>query len=192
MKPALRRPGRPRTRGAARAAIVSAADALFYERGVDSVPLDEIARTAGVTRRTLYYHFEGKDQLVIEHVRLRDDAIQSAAKQSTILDAFTALERLFCDRDYKGCAITNVAFSGVNAPPVVGRMTERHKREMEQWFIGQAKQLKAREPEVVGRQLMLLYEGAAAMARVRRDRDIPRIAKDAAKRLLRSANARVD
>ncbi len=170
---------------------MAAADALFYARGIESVSVQEIARQAGVTRRTLYYHFGGKDQLVIEHVRLRDRAIQAAAKASSILDAFTALERLFCERDYKGCAITNVVFSGGAAPPVIGRMTVRHKVEMEQWFIREVKRLRARDPEILGRQLMLIYEGAATTARIRRDRNTPRLAKDAARKLLRLHGADV-
>lgn len=182
--------GRPRQSGAARAAILAAADRLFYERGIDAVSLDEIAKSAGVTRRTVYYHFAGKDQLVMEHVRLRDAAIKDAAKSASVLEAFDALERLFCQRDYRGCAITNVVFTGGHAPPVVGRMALRHKREMERWFIDEARRLGARQPETVGRQLAMLYEGAAASARLKRDRAIPSMARDAAEKLLLFDGAR--
>ena len=183
--------GRPRAAGAARASILAAADRLFYEFGVDSVSLDQIARSAGVTRRTLYYHFSGKDQLVIEHVRIRDREIKTAARGASPLDAFTALERLFCSKEYRGCAITNVIFSGQQAPAVVGRMTARHKREIERWFIDEVARMNVRDAELVGRQLIILYEGAAIVARSRRDRDIPRIARRAAEDLLRLHGANI-
>lgn len=187
----VRARGRPHEAGSVRSAIVAAADELFYEHGVTPVTLDSIARRAGVTRRTVYYHFAGKDELVVEHVRLRDRAIRESARASTVLDAFIALERLFCTRNYKGCAITNVVLSAGRVPPVVGRMTARHKAEMERWFIEECRRLKASRPERTGRQLMLLYEGAAVSARVRRDEEIPRVAHDAAQTLLRAAGVQM-
>jgi AcrR family transcriptional regulator len=180
------RSGRPAVAGAARQAIVDAADTLFYQRGVAAVSIDAIARRAGVTRRTLYYHFSGKDQLVVEHVRLRDRAIREQARESSIEEAFGALDRLFCKDDFHGCAITNVMIGGAATPRIVGRMTERHKAEMERWFVAQGRALGARRPEDLGRMLMLLYEGALIAARVRRNADTARLACEAAATLLRA------
>jgi AcrR family transcriptional regulator len=48
---------------ATRAALVSAARALFAERGFAGVGTDEIARAAGVSRGALYHQFDGKLEL---------------------------------------------------------------------------------------------------------------------------------
>jgi len=42
---------------------ISAADDLFYGEGVRATSMDAIAERAGVTKRTLYYHFRSKDDL---------------------------------------------------------------------------------------------------------------------------------
>ena len=55
-----------------RSRIVGAAEALFYEQGLRSVSVDAIAARAGVTKRTLYYHFDSKDSLVAAYLAARD------------------------------------------------------------------------------------------------------------------------
>jgi TetR/AcrR family transcriptional repressor of nem operon len=47
-----------------REAIVSAADGLFRERGVEAVGLNELMGAAGLTRGGFYNHFASKDALV--------------------------------------------------------------------------------------------------------------------------------
>ena len=57
---------------ATRARIVDAAVGLFYGEGVRSVSVDAVAEKAGVTKRTLYYHFKSKDDLVAAYLEARD------------------------------------------------------------------------------------------------------------------------
>ena len=45
--------------------ILEAAYGLFYAKGFARVSLDVVAETTGVTKRTLYYHFATKDELLI-------------------------------------------------------------------------------------------------------------------------------
>src|ERR1700677_3714722 len=49
-------------------AIITAAERLFRERGVDGVGLNELMREAGFTQGGFYNHFESKDSLVAEVV----------------------------------------------------------------------------------------------------------------------------
>ena len=48
---------------ATRAALLTAARALFTERGYAGVPAEEVVRAAGVTRGALYHHFRDKKDL---------------------------------------------------------------------------------------------------------------------------------
>jgi AcrR family transcriptional regulator len=41
--------------------IIEAAIKLFYDEGIRAVSVDAVAEKAGVTKRTLYYHFRSKD-----------------------------------------------------------------------------------------------------------------------------------
>ena len=57
----------PRQTGeATRRAILDAAYELFYRKGYARVGVDEVAALAKVTKRTLYYHFRSKDDLLAE------------------------------------------------------------------------------------------------------------------------------
>jgi AcrR family transcriptional regulator len=57
----------PRQTGeATRRAILDAAYELFYRNGYARVGVDEVAARAKVTKRTLYYHFRSKDDLLAE------------------------------------------------------------------------------------------------------------------------------
>ena len=45
--------------------ILDAALALFAEKGYDATSMREIAEQLGMTKAALYYHFEGKDAIVL-------------------------------------------------------------------------------------------------------------------------------
>src|SRR5580704_5068273 len=65
------RGGRPR--GSTRARILDVALDLFNEQGYDKTSLREIAARLGFTKAALYYHFERKEDLLLElHLRLHE------------------------------------------------------------------------------------------------------------------------
>lgn len=68
-----------------RQAIVSAALAEFRSNGFDATSMDKIAATAGVSKRTVYNHFPGKDDL-FAHI-LQELWDSSAALQAYRYDA---------------------------------------------------------------------------------------------------------
>ncbi|WP_340385353.1 helix-turn-helix domain-containing protein [Streptomyces sp. SS7] len=94
-QPATRKAPRPRADALRnRERIVTAAREMFTELGPD-VPLDDIARRAGVGNATVYRHFPDRDALVREVVcSVLDRTVlagQAALAESG--DAFAALER---------------------------------------------------------------------------------------------------
>ncbi|MCV4655865.1 TetR/AcrR family transcriptional regulator, partial [Escherichia coli] len=62
----------PRSSDATRHRIVAASAKLFYDDGIRGVSVDAVADKAGVTKRTLYYHFQSKDDLVAAYLAARD------------------------------------------------------------------------------------------------------------------------
>ncbi|HJR20268.1 MAG TPA: TetR/AcrR family transcriptional regulator, partial [Dongiaceae bacterium] len=62
----------PRTSDSTRERILSAAAKLFYGEGIRSVSVDAVAAKAGITKRTLYYHFKSKDNLMAAYLEARD------------------------------------------------------------------------------------------------------------------------
>ncbi|MFI6935576.1 TetR/AcrR family transcriptional regulator [Streptomyces sp. NPDC050287] len=93
--PVQRKVARPRADALRnRERIVTAAREMFTEFGPD-VPLDEIARRAGVGNATVYRNFPDRDALVREVVCSVMDRTSEAAEQALAEsgDAFAALER---------------------------------------------------------------------------------------------------
>ncbi|MFI2434279.1 TetR/AcrR family transcriptional regulator [Streptomyces sp. NPDC018693] len=93
--PAPRKAPRPRADALRnRERIVTAARELFVEHGPD-VPLDDIARRAGVGNATVYRNFPDRDALVREVVCSVMDRTSRAAEDALTEtgDAFGALER---------------------------------------------------------------------------------------------------
>ena len=54
----------PRPAATTRRRILESAYELFYRKGFGRVGVDEIAAFAGITKRSLYCHFKGKDELL--------------------------------------------------------------------------------------------------------------------------------
>ncbi len=65
--------------------VVSAASALFMERGIAATSMDDIAKAAGYSKATLYAYFENKDEivgiLVLNSMKKLYDYISSALIQ---------------------------------------------------------------------------------------------------------------
>jgi AcrR family transcriptional regulator len=60
-----------RPRGVTRERILDVALELFNEQGYEQTPLREIAERVGVTKAALYYHFERKEDILLElHLRV--------------------------------------------------------------------------------------------------------------------------
>jgi AcrR family transcriptional regulator len=115
---AVQKPG-PRLRADARRnrdRIVTAAREMFAEHGVD-VPLDDVARRAGVGNATLYRHFPDRGDLV-HHVvlsvleRITEHGEAALAEEA---DAFAALRRfVHAAADEKVAALCMLLSQGVD------------------------------------------------------------------------------
>jgi AcrR family transcriptional regulator len=65
-------PSHPRG-GHARKRLLDSADVLFYERGINTVGVNELVEHAGVAKTSLYLHFASKDELVAAYLTARVD-----------------------------------------------------------------------------------------------------------------------
>ena len=71
--------GRPHGKPSTKERILDAALDVFSQKGFHSATTDEIAERAGVGKGTLYRHFETKEKLFEELVRLRLDELERRA-----------------------------------------------------------------------------------------------------------------
>ena len=55
---------------------------LFLAKGYEATTLDEIAAAAGISRRTFFYYFKGKDDILLAHLGSYPDALTAAVRES--------------------------------------------------------------------------------------------------------------
>lgn len=160
--------------------IIEAASKLFYGEGIRAVSVDAVAQKAGVTKRTLYYHFESKDELVAAYLEARDqpnlklmagwfDKAEGGLPQK-IEAIFQNLARSARHPRWKGCGFLRTAAELANLPghPAI-RIGARHKAGFEHWLAGACADHSAAAPEELARQIVLLMDGAFSVMLVHRD-----------------------
>lgn len=155
-----------------RAAILEAATQVLYERGLDGIGVAELCARIRVSKETLYRHFGTKDRLVEAMLQERSERVTrwlagAAAAAGNDprdqLDAvFDALQQWYDDPVFRGCAMLNAAAQHHVEP--VRAITARHLDRYLELFAGIAERAGAADPQVLGRQLLMLVEGATAVA----------------------------
>jgi AcrR family transcriptional regulator len=160
--------------------ILAAADELFYSAGIRSVGVDEIAEKAGITKRTLYYHFPSKDSLIAAYLEARDEPTLARymrwldesegdlARQ--IVGMFGKLGGLAASSDWKGCGFLRAAaeLAGTQGHPAL-QVGARHKKRFEAWLESRIAAAGLSDPARRARQVMVLLDGAVTEILVHRD-----------------------
>lgn len=153
-----------RGRGA-RERIVSASQQLFRDQGINCTGMDQLSAAAAVSKRTLYQHFAGKDELIAECLRRFDPEILPEVFESTDL---TPRERLLAVFDVHAPLCPFIA-AAVEIPDP-GHPARVYARDYKNAFAARlteaAREAGATDPEQLGEQLALLLDGASARSRV--------------------------
>ena len=156
--------GLRRGRGA-RERILSASQQLFRDQGINGTGMDQVCAVAGVSKRTLYQHFTGKDELITEHLRRFDPGILPDVFDRTDL---TPRERLLAAFDIQPplCPFIAAAVE-LPDPGHSARIYARdYKKALTARLTETAREASATNPGQLGEQLALLLDGAAARSRV--------------------------
>ena len=74
-------------------ALLDVAVRVFLERGYDGSSLDQVARAAGITKASIYYHARGKEELLLRGAGRAFDALY-AVLQEPEASSGPALDRL--------------------------------------------------------------------------------------------------
>ena len=173
--------------------MLKAASDLFYREGIRAVGVDTVSERAGVSKRTLYNRFGGKDGLVAEYLRRRDEGWKAYLRGATeavvepmekLLVVFEAYEEWLVGEDFRGCAFAN-AVAEIPDPDHPARLVaRRHKEGVREHLAILAEDAGYDGPEMLAERLLLLLEGAAATAVMRRSREPIGVAGSLARELL--------
>jgi AcrR family transcriptional regulator len=178
--------------------IVAAASKLFYAEGIRSVSVDAVAAQAGVTKRTLYYHFKSKDDLVAAYLSGRDQpnialfqrwfAETGGDLADKTRGIFRHLAQSARHPKWKGCGFLRTTAELANLPghPAI-KIGAAHKKKFERWmqdcFEGEGFSGAA----LLARQMTLLLDGCFAVSLLHRDPSYMETAGDTAHALVTAA-----
>ncbi|QIK07510.1 TetR/AcrR family transcriptional regulator [Streptomyces sp. ID38640] len=183
----------------ARTRILDAAEKLFYERGIQSVGMDELRTAAGVSLKRLYQCFPAKHDLVEAYLRRRDTRWRAALAEyvdahagdpaARPLAVFDWLGDWFTEDGFRGCAFIN-AYGELGATSDrVGCVAREHKEALLGYVAGLVRAVPVAEPEALARQLVLLIDGAIAGAALVGEPSAARQARTAAAALMEAAGS---
>ncbi|MFK4540746.1 AcrR family transcriptional regulator [Streptomyces tendae] len=163
------RPGRvaklpPRER------ILDAAEELFQSEGIRRVGVQAIAEKAETTKMAIYRHFETKDALVAEWLRIlaaeyraafdRVEAEHPGRPREQIL----GLARFIADGlpalSYRGCPFVNSLAELPDRSHPARQVIEEHKAHQTRRLVGMCAEAGLPDPEQVAAQITFLLEGA--------------------------------
>src|SRR5215467_14566356 len=185
-------------RASARERLLAAANELFYNEGVHTVGIDRIIEQAGVAKASLYNTFGSKDELVRAYLETRRASVTQRIMRAVdrydsprerLLAVFEGQGELFAQPDYRGCAFARASAESHPGDPAE-RAAEDYRRWVRDLFTELAEQAGVAEPEVLARQLHLLYDGSGQSARMDHDPAVAAAARAAAATLLDAALTR--
>lgn len=185
----------------ARERVLKAASYLFYLEGIRAISVDAIAERAGVTKKTLYYHFASKDDLIAAYLDLRDQpnlaafARWLAEAEGSLAERMEAFFRRIAEAGshpkWKGCGFLRTTAELANLPGHPARKVGAgHKKKVEAWLAEEFRQEGIAPPEALARQIAVLIDGAFSAMLVHRDAGYARDAGQAARTLVEATLAR--
>lgn len=170
----------PRNAKQTRDRILDAANRLFYDEGIRSVSVDAVAEKAGLTKRTLYYHFKSKDELVAAYLESRDQPNLALYEKwfreaegplpNRIEAMFRNVAQAAKHKKWKGCGFLRTAAELANMPghPAI-KAGAAHKKRFEAWLAGAIEGEGFDNAQMLARQITLLMDGAFSTMLIHRD-----------------------
>ena len=177
--------------------IIKAADLLFYSSSIRDVSVDRVAEQAGVTKKTLYYHFRSKDDLIAASLQARHQptleryrawAGETGSMAQRIEQMFRSLAEASKKADWKGCGFIRATVELADTPghPALD-VARRHKGAFESWLRLDLEQAGFENAPELSQAIMILLDGAVARMLLDRNPSYAAVAGRAARRLLESA-----
>lgn len=188
----------PRSAETTRARILQAAHQQFFRHGFARVKMSDIAKAAGLTKRTLYHHYDSKDSLLEAMLEAQHD-LSSRTYARTFVNSEGGpkdlVRRLFADletwasgKTYLGSGITRLAteLGDLRGHPAM-RLAGRHKATIEALFAEALAERGVQNAGDLAREVLLLMEGGMILVLIHGDVVYMRTAAEAAMKLVDGA-----
>lgn len=178
--------------------LIKSARRLFLEHGVPQVGINTVTAESKVARMTLYNNFKSKDDLVFavfeQETELRRASIVSVQSRldspfEKALALFVVALELASLKGFRGCAFINLTIETASPDSKLHKLAKAHK----DWILGNLTDHLTpsvfRKPEILARQILVLWDGGIVGAYVQQDDEPIHSARDAARVLMKSASS---
>lgn len=150
--------------------LLDAAARLFYEEGVN-VGITALCEAAGVSKRSMYQHFESKDEVVAASLarsvpgwlaRLLPDPAVPLAPRARILQVFATVEEVAADPAFRGCPYVSIASEIKSAVHPARAVAKDFHDRLTSFFREALVEAGAADPVLVAQQLTAVHDGVFA------------------------------
>jgi AcrR family transcriptional regulator len=157
--------------------LLEAAATLTYREGI-GIGVEALCKAAGVSKRSLYQLFESKDELLAASLEERSSAYvamllpaadDGRSPRERILHVFERVELQASGPEFQGCRYLAVQIELKDQNHPASRVAHRIKADLTAFFRSEAEQGGASDPDLLARQLILVFDGASARAGIRAD-----------------------
>lgn len=177
--------------------ILVTASNLFESRGIQASGVDTIIAEAGIAKATLYKHYPSKNLLVTAYLRDKSDRFYEwlnsrlVSKKENSVEILITLcelvEQWIMTPEFHGLPfhIASVEFPNPDHP--INQYSAVLAVELQGYLAKIAATAGAKDPESLGQQLTILFEGAALVERLSPGAGAAKRAKNAAITLIRAS-----
>lgn len=185
--------------------LVDTATRLFCKYGFRATGIDAVLAESGVAKKTLYNHFRSKDELIIATLRKRDEDFMQMAREGIgrlltsqsgdprmlrLLAFFDALAEWARSDSFNGCTFINASAEYPRREDPIHVACANHKKLVTQFIEELIAEMQLPDSYQVARQIGLLIDGAIVAAHTACDPTAFPLAKETARSLLSSYDAR--
>lgn len=165
--------------------IIETAFALFYEKGIHAVGINEIIKTASVAKKTLYNHFSSKETLILTTLEYQDQKMvawlteqlkQAEIGKDALLVLFEALDNWINNREkslpeFRGCYFNNSCAEYGHTDKQLYQQCKNHKDSIKSLikFHVESFETDVQKSTLLINTICLLKEGAITAALVEKE-----------------------
>ena len=152
--------------------LLEAAATLTYRDGV-GIGVEALCKAAGVSKRSLYQLFDSKDELLAASLKERASAFVATllpapddgrSPRERILHVFEQVESQAGAPEFRGCRYLAAQIEPKGRSHPASRVAHRIKGGLTAFFHAEAERGGASDPDLLARQLSLVFAGAGARA----------------------------
>ena len=177
--------------------IIAIASGLFETRGIQASGVDTIIAEAGIAKATLYKYFPSKNLLITAYLRDKSDKFYDwintrlASKKADSIEILITLcelvEQWISTPEFHGLPfhIASVEFPDPDHP--INQYSAVLAVELQGYLSKIAEVAGAKDPQALGQQLTILFEGAALVERLSPGSGAANRAKNAAITLIKAS-----